>query len=127
MEVEETPVSVIPSISQPIRMDYTLTPKPVTRNVQPVKSNSAVDDEIRKLNHELIMRRIQRIRYPGDINDMTIMSRGQLEHCAQLCKKKVDTQTVSIAALRRKLREKNRQVSTLRALVKDLKKRKLSK
>ncbi len=64
-----------------------------------------------------------RIRYPGDLVDLEDMDRIQLKRCVRMCKDKVASQTVTIRALRRQVSAKDKQITKLRALVRDLKKR----
>lgn len=77
-------------------------------NPEPISQNEST--------YQLIPPR--RIRYPGDIIDVQSMSRKELEDSVMLCKKKIESQSKIIAALKRKVKEKDRQISGLRCLVK---------
>lgn len=63
---------------------------------------------------------LRHIRYPDDIIDIQSMSRKELEDNVMLSKTKVEGQSKMIAALKRKDRAKNRQISRLRCLVEQL-------
>lgn len=73
-----------------------------------------------------VQTRIQRLRYPGDVVNMQAMSRQQLEGSLELCKKRLHEHVATIKSLRRQVRTKDRQLLTLRLLVKELKPKKLS-
>lgn len=60
----------------------------------------------------------KRFRYPGDMSDVQSMSRLELERCVTIWKVKVEYQSKMIAALQRKVKDKDRQISRLRSLVK---------
>lgn len=89
-----------------------LMPVDVDRQVQLGKTSSLQSAP------EANQSKITRLRYPGDIADLSNLSRKQLESCVHLCKRKVERQAADIKSLRRQVRDKDRQIEALRSLVK---------
>lgn len=100
--------------------------KPVTvkHNLQlGITSSSSESSDLKSvpLHSQSKIHRIRSIRYAGDMTDLSRMSRTQLENCVQICKRKIENNASTIKSLRRQVKAKDRNITALRGLVKELK------